>query len=76
MFVVDSSSSIRLAAGGTNRYWEMQIDFIIRLIDRFEIGQSDVRIGVISFATQRTEVVVRKTICFLDFVFFVFVLQD
>lgn len=50
VFVIDSSYSITNAAGGALTYWNMQLDFISRIIDRTVTGPQQVRFGFVVFA--------------------------
>jgi len=50
VFVVDASSSILDAAVGFITYWDLQLDFIKRIVDRVQVGTELVRVGLIVFA--------------------------
>ena len=62
VFVVDSSLSIWAAGGGSALYWDMQLEFISRIIDAIPVGPDQIRIGIVVFGdTVRTELELSQT---------------
>ena len=53
-FLIDSSGSIRdnNPPGGTPDNWNLQLDFLSRLVDLFTIGPTATKVGVVVFSEQ------------------------
>ena len=53
-FIIDSSGSIRdnNPPGGQPDNWELQLDFLARLVDLFTIGPTATRVGAVVFSEQ------------------------
>ena len=51
-FIIDSSGSIRDSnpADGSTDNWVLQLNFLAKLVDAFQIGQDHTRVGAVSFS--------------------------
>ena len=49
MFVVDSSSSIISSQAGGQINWQLMLDFIVDLVEQFDIGRDNVRVGLLTY---------------------------